>query len=139
MKKLGVICNRNENIIKSREPYLDVAKGLGMLFIIFGHLLKSGLLRQLVFSFHVPLFFVLTGLTFKPVTNGNGFWSFVKVKFSRLMIPYYAASVLSVLVFQIVLALGIEVGGVRRLQTKAYLRCFAVYYMGILEYLHLVV
>ena len=53
-------------------PYIDLAKGIGILFVILGHLLehpKSSFelsLKAAIYCFHMPLFFILTGLTYHP-------------------------------------------------------------------------
>ena len=43
-----------------REKYFDVAKGIGMLCIIAGHLDIHQIVK-LVYPFHVPLFFIISG------------------------------------------------------------------------------
>ena len=43
---------------QSRIEYLDIAKGKGIVCVIFGHLSQFGeILRTLIYSFHMPLFF----------------------------------------------------------------------------------
>lgn len=43
-----------------RMPELDVAKGLAMFLVVFGHILKfKSLVFNWIFSFHMPLFFFL--------------------------------------------------------------------------------
>lgn len=49
-----------------RLIWLDVAKGLAMLLVILGHCLDHDVpLRYFVYSFHMPLFFVLAGFTMR--------------------------------------------------------------------------
>jgi fucose 4-O-acetylase-like acetyltransferase len=52
-----------------RNPTIDIAKGLGILLVVFGHnwwvLVHSELLYRVVYSFHVPLFFFLSGIFLK--------------------------------------------------------------------------
>ena len=72
--------------ISKRKNYIDIAKGLGIICIVIGHALTKGtLLRRWVFTFHVPLFFIVAGLTFVP-KNSRGY---IKTRFKRLMVPYY--------------------------------------------------
>lgn len=67
-----------ENLDRRREPFLDGLKGFGCLLVILGHVL-SGYLdagtfpgsygslygpRTWIYSFHMPLFFLLSGFTF---------------------------------------------------------------------------
>lgn len=79
-----------------RIPWIDVAKGIGILAIVWGHVLRTGNFRTYLYAFNVPLFFILMGYTFK----GNGaLLAFVKKKFRQTMIPYYIWSTLSILIF----------------------------------------
>lgn len=52
---------------RGRIEWIDVAKGIGIILVVFGHCLLTGsTARQLIFSFHMPLFFFLAGCTFRP-------------------------------------------------------------------------
>ena len=54
----------NEN--KSRSVLIDVLKGIGIILVVLGHLDTGGQLsRQIIFSFHMPLFFFLSGVVTK--------------------------------------------------------------------------
>ncbi len=47
--------------------HIDVAKGFGILLVALGHnVIISGELARIIYSFHVPLFFFLSGLFFNP-------------------------------------------------------------------------
>lgn len=46
--------------VKKRDIGLDITKGIAMLFIIAGHL-GIDIINRFVFTFHVPLFFLLSG------------------------------------------------------------------------------
>ena len=48
---------------KTRLFFLDAARGLGMLLVILGHIWETdGILPVLIYSFHIPLFFVISGI-----------------------------------------------------------------------------
>ena len=49
---------------KKYVQYVDVAKVVGMFFIVYGHILRGGELTKWIYSFHVSLFFFLMGITF---------------------------------------------------------------------------
>lgn len=53
-----------------RNQLIDIAKGVGILLVVFGHnplvLQSKGELYNIIFSFHVPLFFFLSGIYFNP-------------------------------------------------------------------------
>ena len=73
-----------------RDVQLDRLKGIGIILVIFAHICVTKA-SILVFLFHMPLFFFLSGaglsysseLTFKP-------WK----RFKRLMVPYFGFSIL---------------------------------------------
>lgn len=45
-----------------RLDYIDIAKGMGIILVVAGHLLPEGnYLRAIIYSFHMPLFFFLSG------------------------------------------------------------------------------
>ena len=80
--------------MKSRIAYIDIAKGIGMLAVIWGHILTSYSSPSvtLVYAFDIPLFFVLSGMMY----NGGKFESLKMLMISRvrsLIIPYIVYSV----------------------------------------------
>ena len=49
-----------ETQIKKRIYWLDIAKGIAIICTIIGHIAPFGRnVRNLIFSFHMPLFFIL--------------------------------------------------------------------------------
>lgn len=71
-----------------RIIYIDIARGLGILLVVLGHsdlALVSPYLHQLVYSFHVPLFFFLSGYFFDP---GAHFSKFLRKRFRSILQPY---------------------------------------------------
>lgn len=51
--------------MQNRIKYMDIAKGIGMLMVLVGHT-YAGFLCSLANSFHMPLFFIISGYFFKP-------------------------------------------------------------------------
>lgn len=75
---------------KDRFEWVDSLKFLGMLAIYVGHLgAGAGKLVPFVFSYHVPLFFFISGFFAKEV-KGKSFHVFVIEKAKRLLLPYFA-------------------------------------------------
>lgn len=71
--------------LKNRILWVDIAKGIGIALVIVGHtFLNDSLWRKLIFSFHMPLFFILAGYTFSVKPTKKVFSSSAK----RLLIPY---------------------------------------------------
>ena len=53
--------------MKQRIVLYDNAKGIGIILLIFGHLFTYGNVPfSLIFAFHMPLFFFISGLFFTP-------------------------------------------------------------------------
>lgn len=78
---------------KNRIDWIDVAKGIAILLVIIGHTLKMGaFLRNIIFSFHMPLFFILSGYTYTPATDKKALWKHMKHHFQCLMVPCLAVS-----------------------------------------------
>lgn len=55
--------------MNKRIEWIDIAKGIGMLLVIFGHFGMSPKGKEIISfvksSFHMPLFFFISGLFFK--------------------------------------------------------------------------
>lgn len=69
---------------EKRVEYIDIARGIAMLCIIMGHLGNRNISR-VVFTFHVPIFFLITGYLMSERTDNI---SYVKKKFRNLIVPY---------------------------------------------------
>lgn len=65
--------------VRQRIDWIDTAKGLCMILVIVGHTLPYGnLMRNFIFSFHMPAFFFLTGYTARRPDTWQGFACRVK-------------------------------------------------------------
>lgn len=53
---------------KSRErlEWIDAAKGVGIVAVVVGHVWTRGAVRDAVYAFHMPLFFLISGYLFRP-------------------------------------------------------------------------
>lgn len=75
-----------EAVVKKRLDYIDIAKALGMLTIMWGHI-AIGKTVTFVYTFHIPLFFFLSGMVFVQDKYPD-FMSFVKRRIQTLIVPY---------------------------------------------------
>lgn len=68
--------------------WITNARGIGAILVILGHSFGSrqGWMFNLIYSFHMPLFFFLSGFCFR---NKGDFWHLIRSKSTRLLIPYY--------------------------------------------------
>ena len=74
-----------------RIQWIDIAKGIVMLLVIFAHCLGTGVAGQVVrgaiFSFHMPIFFCLSAVTFHFSENIAEWKSKSKKAFQHLILP----------------------------------------------------
>ena len=82
-----------------RIDWIDIAKGIAILLVIIGHTVKFGsMTRNFIFSFHMPLFFILSGYTYKFAENKQEFWIHLRSGVRHLLLPAVIISVITVLV-----------------------------------------
>lgn len=72
---------------RERLSWIDVAKGIGIILVIYGHALNAQSLRYLIYSFHMPLFFLLSGMVFRHIDHEK-FIHFLKKDFTNIILPY---------------------------------------------------
>lgn len=78
----------------NRFDYIDFAKSLTMLLIIWAHIRLGDRSNAFAYAFHIPMFFFLSGMVFdrKRYSNFRGFFT---KKINSLIIPYIIISVLT--------------------------------------------
>lgn len=71
-----------------RNPVFDIMKGIGILLVLIGHLpgLLPGL-KTFIYSFHMPLFFLLAGYFSKDLGDGEVLKQIGKDA-KRLLLPF---------------------------------------------------
>ncbi|WP_010287232.1 acyltransferase family protein [Kurthia massiliensis] len=92
--------------MKQRLTWVDATKGLLMLLVVIGH--YPGEMDHpwltYIYWFHMPAFFLLSGLFFRPVQRGKSMATSIKKRILQLMIPY-VFFVLIITVLRYILAL----------------------------------
>lgn len=53
-----------------RLHWIDMAKGVGILAVVVGHVWTRGAVRDAMYAFHMPFFFLLSGYLFSPRPAG---------------------------------------------------------------------
>lgn len=78
---------------KERIEYIDFFRGVGITLMVMGHMAFGGLqgfgdlVEKYIHSFHMPMFFIISGYFYQKKAN----WiSFVKGKMRTIMLPYIA-------------------------------------------------
>jgi acyltransferase len=87
--------------VQTRVEWVDVAKGLGILFVIVIHAVipTVNAITIHLSSFTIPLFFFITGLTYNNERHRNDLSQYIKKRGQQLMVPYFLLYVLMVLLF----------------------------------------
>lgn len=70
-----------------RVKWIDYAKGITMLLVIIGHTISDDLIRGMIFSFHMPLFFMLSCVTYRFSLDKGELKAKTRKSFMHLIIP----------------------------------------------------
>ena len=88
-----VVKNEKKKEVK-RIDWIDTLRGLAMYFVVWGHAQKNKTrIRSYIYSFHMPLFFFISGLTFGE-SDKMPFKDFLKRKIKGLIVPYITLNVI---------------------------------------------
>ena len=86
---INISINTNSNLSKPKRriDWIDSAKGIGIILVVFSHLAfrDTQYSVDVVFSFHMPLFFFLSGIVF---SNKDSFKIFLLKRIRSLYIPF---------------------------------------------------
>lgn len=70
-----------------RSTFIDIAKGIGIILVVLGHLDTNGQIsREMIYSFHMPLFFLLSGIF---ASTNMDFKLYLKKSLKTLYLPYF--------------------------------------------------
>lgn len=88
----------------SRIQWIDLAKGFTLLLVIMGHSISEGiyggLFRGIIFSFHMPLFFILSGATYRCSKTTEEYKKKLLSSAKHLLVPAISLFFCICLVFQ---------------------------------------
>lgn len=79
---------------KLRIKSIDIAKGIGILLIIIGHVSENNYINFFTYSFDVPLFFFLSGYLYKNTLQPM---VYIKKKVGKILVPYIMFGLISYL------------------------------------------
>jgi acyltransferase len=74
--------------VKERINWIDIARGIGIILVIYAHGLGATPLRYFIYSFHLPLFFFLSGLVVHSRKNEPYINSLTK-DIKKILLPYF--------------------------------------------------
>ena len=71
---------------KKRVDYIDVLRGIGIIYMVLGHINFGAQFDHYIHAFHMPLFFFVTGLFYRR--ESLPYWPFLKKMTKQLILPY---------------------------------------------------
>lgn len=89
--------NELKSLNKGRLEHLDILRGLGIIFIVIGHISYDETVLQWLYSFHVPLFFFAAGAVYKK----RSVLSDLKRRAATVVVPYFAFGVPELIYWQL--------------------------------------
>lgn len=101
-----------------RDMTIDAAKGIGILLVVLSHIYYEYGPLTYIYSFHMPLFFLLAGMVFRPDRYAS-FGQFFKRKLRSLVCPY-VFFYLTALLINCLMTVG--AGGIEAFSADAALR-----------------
>ncbi|WP_370603439.1 acyltransferase family protein [Citrobacter braakii] len=83
---------------KERYDWIDYLRFITMFYIYLGHFgSAAGKMYPFVFTFHVPLFFFISGILVKSPGNNIEVIKCLKNSFKRIMLPYAVFSIIGII------------------------------------------
>lgn len=87
----------NNNIVnKKRIEWIDILRGIGIIYVVLGHCTGNLILSDYISSFHMQLFFLMSGYLF-TIEKYDNFKDFMISKFKSLLVPYIIFATIGVL------------------------------------------
>lgn len=79
-----------------RIPFIDIARGIAINLVIIGHCISTpeNPINRFILSFHMPLFFIISGMLMPSIKPQVSFSKFLFDKAKRLLLPQILLGVL---------------------------------------------
>jgi acyltransferase len=84
-----------------RNLYIDIAKGIGIILVVFAHNMQLYSVRSYLFPFAVHFFFFMAGYNFNLYKYSMDPVNFIRTRVLRLMLPYLAACICSYFIYEV--------------------------------------
>lgn len=85
--------------MKKRIKWIDIAKGIAIILMIIGHTIPYNIFNIFIFSFHMPLFVILSGITYKMPKDKDDIRNRFKKYIKQLLIPYIFTLLICTILF----------------------------------------
>ena len=74
---------------KIRILWIDQLRGIAIFLVVLGHVAIPARIKSVIYSFHMPLFFIISGLTLNHLKIQKlSMMEYIKDKIKKLLIPY---------------------------------------------------
>lgn len=88
---------------KQRLIYFDITKGFAIFLVVLGHIFNGSRFDRWISSFHMPLFFIISGCLLKYNDYKNiSLKEFIRKRINGLIIPYIYFSILNTILIFII-------------------------------------
>lgn len=97
--------------MSKRIEYIDIAKGIGIILVVFGHSITAAMrensfvaqfVYNYIYSFHMSLFFIISGFLYSSTIERYSKKSICINKTIQLMIPYISFSILNYCILEVI-------------------------------------
>ena len=87
-----------------RYVFVDILRGIAILLIVYGHITPGALpfLSDYVSTFHIPLFFFVSGLLYNETKYSSNFRGFVAERAKGLLLPFVVFSIIVAIAYAFV-------------------------------------
>lgn len=85
--------------------FVDILKGIAILLIVYGHIIPGAVpfVTDWVSTFHIPLFFFVSGLLFNSIKYKDNLFRFFKNRAKGLAFPFLVFSMIVALCYYCVI------------------------------------
>ena len=89
MENTNIPKSKELNIANNRVDYLDIARCIGIILMVMGHIGFKKKFTYFIHGFHMPMFFIISGYLFTLKHQEDlPFKEYLIKKFKSLIIPY---------------------------------------------------
>lgn len=83
--------------MKNRNTTIDIVKGIGIILVVLGHTALPKSLLNIIYSFHMPLFFFISGYLYSKEKYSTDIMVVFKSKFNTLLWPFFTFSIFAII------------------------------------------
>ncbi|TBL67765.1 acyltransferase family protein [Paenibacillus thalictri] len=77
----------------SRITWIDILKAIGIILVVMGHTTKDDVMRNVIYAFHMPLFFFITGYLFNAEKYAKDPLGLFSSRINTIILPFICGSI----------------------------------------------